>query len=885
MIVMQKFYTPAMQQYIDMKKEYSDCVLFFRLWDFYETFFDDARICSKVLDIVLTSKNKNSDDPIPMAGIPYHSADKYVQRLVSQWYKIAIAEQIWDVVPGRLVERKVQSIVTPWTYIRESEKKYKNIVAVCYRWHSDSHDYHIARWDFSVWSYYTKSFDDIEELFKFLLIIDPVECVIDPEFPYHDDIKNRLQIYNKCLLSVYDVPVDTDDFVQNICGIQTISSFGSALESSRVDVFALLLNYIQYTQKSINIKINRVSLYADDQYILLDNNTIKNLEIFQSSYENTSKHSLIWILNNTRTAWWSRMMYDVLSKPLSDINKIELRQSYIKYFLIQENLDDMYKILWDVHDISKMLSTIIYKPSHPLYFIKLRSTLAVFFEQSNHNSKLRSWLVASLIKIWISEDIVDQVRNLYNYLDQLLRDAEDVKKGENFIREWYNEEIDDLRKIAFHSDDMLLDYQSDLIKHTWISIVKMKYVKNQWYFIEISDKDVDKLESASNSDEKYNFYRRQTLKNVQRYTTWYLDKLQDKILSAKDELNKKEYELLNNAKNKIESIVNNIQNFAESLSMMDVYISHAVFIKDKNWVCPDFVREDIVEIVWWRHPVIEEFLPIDQHFIANDLRMIKWISDEATKWQIRESGNSFVHIVTGPNMGGKSTFLRQNAIVVLLAHCGFWVPAKKVKLNAVDAIFARVWSGDVIAKNQSTFMTEMIEVANILNNASDRSFIIFDELGRGTSTYDGLALTQAILYHVASKIKSKTIIATHYHELIEMENILPWVKNFSVSVYETDKEVVFLKKIVKWWASKSYGIDVAKLAGISHEIISMATNILEWLNSKEAKVKTSDMLFQEPVVINDPHYEKIKKILNSYDLNNITPLQALQLLAKIKDSI
>lgn len=385
--------------------------------------------------------------------------------------------------------------------------------------------------------------------------------------------------------------------------------------------------------------------------------------------------------------------------------------------------------------------------------------------------------------------------------------------------------------------------------------------------------------------EKFDFQRRQTLKGVQRYTTPYIDMIQEKILSAKDELRAKEYELLAKAQEKITSLHKILHAFAEAVASLDVYVSHALFVQDKQRIQPEFVTDGTIDIIGGRHPVIEAFLPMDQQFIPNDLVM----NQIPPSPPLSRGEQGYIHIITGPNMGGKSTFLRQNALIVLLAHCGLWVPAKRAQLSLVDGIFARVGSGDVIAKNQSTFMTEMIEVANILNNATANSFIIFDELGRGTSTYDGLALTQAILHYVAEIIKSKTLIATHYHELISLEKQLPCVHNYSVSVYETDKEVVFMKKIVKGGANKSYGIDVAKIAGIPEKIIEQAKYILDHLedgaHGKQHIAHGNMPLMLQPISEKDPKYEKVKNILSSYDLNNITPLQALQILAKIKDEM
>jgi len=448
--------------------------------------------------------------------------------------------------------------------------------------------------------------------------------------------------------------------------------------------------------------------------------------------------------------------------------------------------------------------------------------------------------------------------------------------------------VDELRKIAFHSDDLLLQYQQFLVQQSWVQNVKLKFVMNQWYFIELTTKDSVQFEEKlwiwnwNQEDERLNLYRRNTLKWNQRYSSTYLEKLQENIITSREKLTKLENDLLKEMWEKIWDKNAEISAFAQKIAELDVFCSHAVFAFENRYIQPEMNNKNLIEIVWWRHPVIEAYLPTDQQFIPNDLSI--WEKDNHEK--------EMIHIITWPNMWWKSTFLRQSALIVLLAHCGLFVPATSAKIWIVDGIFARVGSGDVIAKNQSTFMTEMIEVSNILNNATSQSFIIFDELGRGTSTYDGLALTSAILQYVLKHVKAKTLIATHYHELIKLEQMYPEVKNYSVSVYETDKEVLFMKKIVKGWASKSYWIDVAKIAWIPDEILKLSREILKWFESKQSESNSHTQIISTPlfeIQNNDSKYqekyEKIQRIITQADLNNMTPIQAIQFLAKIKDEL
>ncbi len=863
--------------------------------DFYETFFEDAKICSKVLDIVLTSKNKNSENSVPMAGIPYHSADKYITKLINNGYKVAIAEQTSEPIPGKIVEREVVRIITPWTYIQEAKKSYTYTMAMTFIPYTNGNSYHLARWDFSVGEYRTKSFSDIQELQKFIIAVKPVELVFDIDFPEKESISVPVQQAMKALISIWDIPPDPEKFISWITGVQQISSYGKALENGRLATIALLFSYLNHTQKSSLTNITKISFHSQDTYLILDEVTIKNLELLSSSYEWSEKYSLFHILNTTQTAGGSRLLHHTLTNPIKNLEQLQRRLDMIeKYFSDQEKSKNIHHFLCNVRDIPKLVTTILYKKLLPNTFIKLRSTLRIFFENT--------FLLDELKILWLTEVSNNYLQHLYNYLEQLLKNDEEYKNDIDYIRDGYHEKIDELRKIAYHSDELLLQYQQELAQAAGIPTVKVKYVLNQGYFLEVTNKDIENFEKNINWkfkiengewDGKFEIVRRNTLKWGQRYSSPYLENLEWKILEAKDILSKMEYEFLEQAKTKIHDNMKQLHEFAEKISQLDLFVSQAILAQEKKYIKPLFVKNDTLHIIEGRHPVIEEFLPRDQQFIPNDLQLDAWYMIHDTWWTTTD--NWFLHIITGPNMWGKSTYLRQNALIVLMAHCGLFVPAKECQLPLMDALFARIGSGDNIAKNQSTFMTEMIEVANILNNATKNSFIIFDELGRGTATYDGLALTKAILEYLVITIKAKTLIATHYHELIQLEETHPGVKNYSVSVYETDKEVIFMKKIVKWWANKSYGLDVAKLAGIPATIVERAKGHLNELEQEKGTRdkgqgnKNKNLLPSTFDLSPNPEYwikyEKLKSLLDTYDLNNITPLQALQILDKIKDEL
>ncbi len=874
---MQKL-TPAMQQYVNIKQSYKDCILFFRMWDFYETFFEDAEICSKTLEIVLTSKNRNSENPIPMSGIPFHSAEKYINKLIKNWYKIAIAEQTTQPIPWKIVEREVVSVITPWTRIWDNDKNFNHIMSIVNENTKNWQFFHICRWDFSLWEYHTKTFNSKEDLQKFITIINPNELILDMDLNEKNNILTPIQQYIKPLISIDSIPTRHIEFIQNFCQIQSTNSFWQALEEWRSKSFSLLLNYLKKTKKITLTNFVKVSFHTNSFNVLLDDITIKNLEIFKSMYDSNEKHSLLWVIDNTKTAWWFRLLKRYLSTPINNISTLNQRLWFIEYFIENYNyVEILQKLLSKINDIPKIISYIIYKKILPTMFIKLRQSLWIVFE-NNEQWKI---LEKKLIYIWLEEKTLNNVRNIFFKLKKTLKEDELINDEINFISDWHNEQIDNLRKIVFHSDNLLLEYQKELKEKSWISNVKIKFIKNQWYFIEITNKDLDKFNiflNNKNIEKKYILQRRNTLKWAQRFTSSYLDNIENEILTSKNKLINEEFKILENLKTEIEKNINQIHIFYEYISKLDVFLSNAFLAKNKKYTKPILNTKNLIKIEWWRHPVIEKFLNSNDEFIPNNLKI--WKENEENFW--------LIHIITWPNMWGKSTFLRQNALIVLLAHCGFFIPAKNAKIWLVDGIFARVWSWDNIVKNQSTFMTEMIEVANILNNATKKSFIIFDELWRWTSTYDWLALTKSILEFLIKNTKSKTLLATHYHELIDLEKNYPEIKNFSVSVYETEKDVIFLKKIAKWGANKSYWIDVAKLAWINSEIINLATEHLKNLQQKSSNKqnitnKTLDLGIKNNN--NNENLQKIKSILETLDINNITPIQAFQILIKIISDI
>ena len=864
--------TPAMQQYVDLKKQHSDCILFFRLGDFYEVFWEDAKLCSKLLDLILTAKNKTSDNPIPMAWMPHHSIDKYIAKLIKAGYKVAIADQITEPKPGQIVQRAITSIITPGTYIDEKQVTDNNILSISSQSFWDGHLYHLARWDFIQGQYLTTTCENLNSLHQVITLIQPKEIILHKSSPFIKELYESLHTQYNTLISYRDMLDQAESFITSMLHIQSITSFWQALSDQRSIPFSLLLHYLTTTQQREISTVYRISYYRPHDYVLLDEVTIKNLEIFNSSYNNDSQYSLFWVLDTCQTNSGSKLLKSILAHPLKNINHITNRQNHIAHWMDEyDEAVAISKLLWWLYDLPRLLANIVYKT--PIYqpFMKLRLVLHTLLYWGN-------WIWCTKELSWIDKDLkIQHIINIYNTLENAIKPDEELGNNiDEYIRPNYNTIVDELRKLVHNADQILLQYHQQLINHLNINDVKIVFVTNQWYMIEVTPKNISSIESNKIEwDEYFDFERRQTLKTGQRYSTPYLDKLQIELLWAKDKLAKQELLILKEIQSFITSEYHHLAQLAEAISYLDVYTSMGIYSKQHQYCQPIITTNTVCEITQWRHPVIEAQLGVLDSFIPNDL-----ITDNT------------IQIITWPNMGGKSTFLRQNALIILMAHCGLFVPAREAQIWLVDWIFARVWSWDIIAKNQSTFMTEMIEVANIINNATKNSFVIFDELGRGTSTYDWLSLTKAIIEHFANHIKCKVLVATHYHELISLADKYNNIDNFHLWVYENEHNIVFLKKILPWGMEKSYWLEVARLAGIAKPILDKAKEYLKAHEQEGQQTivnniwKNNIPLFSVQTSTNTDEtkqLQKIKTILENTDINNITPIQAMQLLIKIID--
>ena len=877
--------TPAQKQYLDIKAKYPDTILFFRMGDFYETFYNDAKICAKVLDIALTTRDKNSTNPIPMAWIPHHAIDKYIPKLLEANYKIAIAEQVWEVIPWKVVERKVTQVITPWTYVKETKNE-NNILALI----SEKGIYYIAYSDISTGVFHIQEIDNIDELKDILFKISPKEFILPLDIENKEEIEDYIWKFLNPLITHRTVPYEYKDLIKQFTKASRFDSFWKSLDKkAKQKVLGMFLDYIQ--NLNINVNILKIKFEEKLEHIYFDMLTIKNLEIIQSSYDQDKKHSLLAVLDHTITSSWARLLKNWLLHPTKNLNKISYRQEWFTYFIDKikwwisgETIWKIKKLLNEVYDIERIFYLINFKQNSPFHWLKLKISLNAIKKIQEIDNKYIQ--------------IPPELKKILEILDKWLKDNWFTLE-KDFIQDWFSQKVDKLRKIAYHSDQLLIDYQQEISQKFQI-LVKIKYVKNQGYLIEVSKKDVKKFEEqmknflnsqtfSEQDSQKFSFLRKQTLKIAERYVSPYLKQLEEKILSATYELQEKEKEILEQWKDILYWLGSQIEALAKKVWEIDIFINLWKFFKENNYIKPEIGWE--IKIIWGRHPVIEKFLPVEESFIENDL-----IFRDNKKWNKELSEDKdIIHIITWPNMWWKSTYLRQNALILLLAHCWLFVPAKSCQTPVLSWIFARVGSWDVLVKNQSTFMTEMIEVANILNNSDKNSFIIFDELGRWTSTYDGMAISQAVIEYIVEKLKAKTLFATHYHELIKLEEKYPWkVKNFSVAVYENNWQIVFMKKIVPWWANKSYGIHVAELAGLPKEIIENANKNLKDLENKKRKIKVKSLWddigwFTQEISEKDKqklkNFEQLKEIFDNIDVYNTTPIDALKILEEVKKQL
>ena len=862
--------TPMMQMYLDTKEKYKDCILFYRLGDFYEMFFEDAKNCSKELELTLTGKDCGLEERAPMCGIPHHAVNTYIPKLVEKGYKVAICEQLEDPKYAKgIVKRDVVKIITPGTITELTmlDDKKNNYIASL---NATKDSCAISFCDISTGEFFVSSLTGIDINTKIkneIARINPSEIVVSANSKYNElIIKDISKIFN-IYISKYS-NLEENKLFKDIINKSNINI--SDLESLSCNI---LLNYIEETQKSNINQINNIKKYEIEKYMQLDITTRKNLEILEANREKTKKGSLLWVLDETVTAMGGRQLRHWIEAPLLDIVEIKKRQDVVE-ILVNNNLlrDDIQDVLKTVYDIERIISKVVTSNVNARELLSLKNSLENLPTLKNVLGKI----VNETKNVYFYElyQKLDTLEDIYSLIENSIADdAKITIKEGGIIKDGFDEQVDEYRKASTQGQDWLMELEAKEKERTGIKgkWLRVGYNRVFGYFIEVTN-------SYKNMVPEDRYIRKQTLAGAERYITEELKEIEDKILGAKDKLVDIEYEIFCKIRDKIASQVIRVQNTASVVATLDVLCSFATVAINNRYVKPKITTDGNIDIKNGRHAVVEKALKNDE-FIPNDVYM-------------NNDSDRFL-IITGPNMAGKSTYMRQVAIITYMAQLGSFVPADSAKVSIVDRIFTRIGASDDLAMGQSTFMVEMQELSNILENATKNSLIILDEIGRGTSTYDGLAIAWATVEYVADKEKigAKTLFATHYHELIELEGKVEGVKNYSVDVKEKGDDVIFLRKITPGGADESYGIYVAKLAGIKKSVIQRSKQILKELENVDLAKKTiqekKKKITTEEIQVDMFNYKmaEITRILEKTDLDEITPKDALEVLYRLKEKL
>lgn len=792
--------TPMMKQYFDCKDKYPDCILFFRLGDFYEMFFEDAIVASKTLEIALTGKSCGLEERAPMCGVPFHSANSYISKLVESGYKVAIGEQLEDpaTVKG-IVKRDVIRVVTPGTVLEGSllENKKNNYLLSLYKINDNIGLTYV---DISTGetnaTYLTKD-KVIEEIAK----VHPTEIILN-DLSLKEELRNIATIGNIYLNETFD-----ENYLdESILNKYFDEDYLSKLKFDEYDLIknslCILLNYIYNTQKQVTSNINRINIYNSSEYMVLDMFTRNNLELTQTIRGSKKKGSLLHVLDKTSTAMGGRLLRKYVEEPLVNKKRIEKRLNVIEEikddFILREDLNDILK---NVYDIERICGKIAFEKVTPKEMIHLKNSIEKLPELNNVINSSN----AKILKNYI--DDMDDLNDLYNLIKESIKEDPSITiKDGNIIKSEFNDELKELRDISKNGAFMIKEIENREREKTGVKSLKIGFNKVFGYYIEITKANLN----TANIDDGY--IRKQTLSNAERFITSELKEIEDKILHAEEKIKTLEYEIFVNIRETIYKNIDRIQKVAKIIANIDVFVSFATVAYMNNYVKPLINEENKLDIKNGRHPVIENIVG-EENFVPNDTYL--------------NNGENIINIITGPNMAGKSTYMRQTAIITLMAHIGSFVPAEYANIPICDRIFTRVGASDDLSQGQSTFMVEMSEVSHILKNATDKSLVILDEIGRGTSTYDGISLAWSIVEYIEQYIKCKTLFATHYHELTDLENKFEEVKNYSIAVKEDGDGIVFLRKIIPQGADKSYGIYVAQLAKLPEEVINRSKEILK----------------------------------------------------------
>ncbi len=873
--------TPMMQQYMETKKEYPDCILFYRLGDFYEMFFEDAQTASKELEITLTGKSCGLEERAPMCGVPYHAVDGYLNKLVSKGYKVAICEQVEDPkeVKG-LVKREVIRIVTPGTNLDiQAIDDSRNNYILCVSYFPETIG--ISAADVTTGDYYLTEVEDIRKLQDEINKYAPSEIICNEAFLVSgfdiDDIKNRLGVTVYSLANHY--------FDDDICRKCLLKHFRvTALKGLGIEEFpagliaaGALLQYLHEMQMTSLEHFTHLYPYLTNRYMLLDGATRRNLELIETLREKQKKGSLLGVLDKTKTAMGGRLLRKYIEQPLIDQEEIEKRLDAVEELMHNSMVrDELREYLNPVYDMERLLGKVSYRTANPRDLIAFRMSLEMLPSIKTVLQDTRTELLSEI------QEEMDDLSDLFHLIDDaIIEDPPIIVKEGGLIKDGFHERIDELRWAKTEGKNWLVMLENEDKERTGIKNLRIKYNKVFGYYFEVTNSYKDLVPD--------DYIRKQTLANAERYTTPRLKELEDTILNAEDKLYSLEYDVFCEIREKIAGQIERIQKTARAIAKLDVTASFSYVAERNHYVRPDLNEKGIINIKDGRHPVVEQMIPNDM-FIANDAYL--------------DNNKHCIAVITGPNMAGKSTYMRQTALIVLLAQIGSFVPAKKADIGLVDRIFTRVGASDDLASGQSTFMVEMNEVANILRNATSRSLLVLDEIGRGTSTFDGLSIAWAVIEHISNRkiLGAKTLFATHYHELTELEGKMDNVNNYCIAVKEKGDDIVFLRKIIKGGADKSYGIQVAKLAGVPDMVIDRAKEIVGQLsdnditqkvqsieinikNEKAKPVKYDEVDLTQISLFDTVKDEDVLKELEEIDITNLTPMDALNTLYRLQNRL
>ena len=870
-----------MVHYCQTKCAYKDSILFYRLGDFYEMFFEDAKTVSRELELTLTGKDCGLSERAPMCGIPYHAAETYINRLIDKGYKVAICEQVEDPKTAKgIVKREVTRVVTPGTNLNMQEldegKNNYLMAIVCVGDH-----FGVSTADITTGDCYVTEIDEERKLWDEINKFLPAEIICNDAFLVSgvdvDDLRNRLHISVFALESWY--------FGDDLCKqtllehfkISSLEGLGLADYDSGVIAAGSLFRYLLDTQKNTMEHMNKIIPYTTERYMVIDSSSRRNLELVETLREKQKRGSLLWVLDKTKTAMGARMLRSFVEQPLIDADAINERLDAVTELNMQAMLrEEIREYLNPIYDLERLVSRISYRSANPRDLLAFKMSL----EMIPHIKNLLANFTSPLL-VRINEQM-DGLEDLYTLLEASITEDPPlaVKEG-GIIREGYNEQVDTYRNSKTQGKSWLAQLEAEEKEKTGIRNLKIKYNKVFGYYLEVTN-------SFKNLVPEY-YTRKQTLTNAERYITPKLKELEDMILGAEDKLFALEYDLFCQVREELAAQIPRIQETAKAIAQLDVYASLSVVAQRNNYVRPTVNTKGVIDIKNGRHPVVEKMINNDM-FIANDTYL--------------DNGSKRVSVITGPNMAGKSTYMRQTALIVLMAQIGSFVPAEKAKIGVVDRIFTRVGASDDLASGQSTFMVEMTEVANILRNATAKSLLILDEIGRGTSTFDGLSIAWAVIEHISNTklLGAKTLFATHYHELTELEGKIPGVNNYCIAVKERGDDIVFLRKIVKGGADKSYGIQVAKIAGVPDSVLDRAKELVDELvhtditstfkdlaeNSRKTKPKAVhyDEVDLEQISLFDTVQDQdIIEELKNLDITMLTPMDAMNTLYRLQNKL